>query len=73
MKKEPKNYAYWRSIIEDSDKAAEFMVRGTDRQKKELKKVFKYMETQKKSHQSDLLGNRGKPNNRKGYDGGEKN
>jgi hypothetical protein len=55
MTKEPKNYAYWKSIIEDSDKAAEFMVRGSDRQKKELKKVFKYIETQNKSKQSDLF------------------
>ncbi len=55
MMKEPKNYAYWRSIIDDGDKAAEFMVRGSDRQKKELKKVFKYMESQKKAGQGDLF------------------
>ena len=55
MTKEPKNYAYWRSIIEDSEKASEFMVRGSDRQKKELKKVFKYIESQKKSTENDLF------------------
>ncbi len=56
MKKEPKNYAYWKSIIADSEKSAEFMARGTDRQKKEIKRVFKYMESQKKSQQGDLFG-----------------
>jgi len=55
MTKEPKNYAYWKSIIEDADKAADFMVRGSDRQKKELKKVFKYIENQNKLKQSDLF------------------
>jgi len=55
MTKEPKNYAYWRSIIEDEAKTAEFMVRGSDRQKKELKKVFKYMESQTKANQSDFF------------------
>ncbi len=56
MKKEPKNYAYWRSIIEDADKAAEFMAHGNDRQKKELKNAFKYMESQKRLDQTDLFG-----------------
>jgi len=56
MTKEPKNYAYWRSIIEDAEKAAEFMIRGSDRQKKEIKKVFKYIESQKKFKQTDLFG-----------------
>ncbi|MDP8258903.1 MAG: hypothetical protein P9L90_05730 [Candidatus Aadella gelida] len=54
-KKEPKNYAYWKSVIEDPDKAAEFMIRGSDRQKKEIKKVFKYIENQKTLDQPDLF------------------
>ncbi len=55
MKKEPKNYAYWKSIISDPEKSTEFMARGTERQKKEIRRVFKYMESQKKSQQLDLF------------------
>ena len=55
MKREPRNYAYWKTVIDDADKAAEFMARGTERQKKELKKAFKYMESQKKARQTDLF------------------
>ncbi len=54
-KKEPKNYIYWKSIVEDPDKAAEFMIRGSERQKKEIKRVFKYIENQKTLDQPDLF------------------
>lgn len=54
--REPRNYAYWKSIIKDSEKAAEFMVRGSERQKKELKKVFKYMEYLKNLRFPDMFG-----------------
>ncbi len=53
--KEPRNYAYWRSIIEDGEKAAEFMVRGNERQKKELIKAFKYMEYLKSLSAKDMF------------------
>ncbi len=56
MKREPRNYAYWKNIIQDPEKAAEFMANGNDRQKKEIRKVFKYMESLGKLQQSDLFG-----------------
>ena len=56
--KEPRNYAYWRSIIADSNKAAEFMVRGSEHQKKELKKAFKYMEYLNDLKTSDMFDER---------------
>ncbi|MFH1411418.1 MAG: hypothetical protein ABIG55_02100 [Candidatus Omnitrophota bacterium] len=55
MTKEPKNYAYWKSILDNEEKAAEFIVKGSERQKKELKKVFKYMEMKKEKEQADLF------------------
>lgn len=55
MKREPRNYAYWKSIIEDPEKAAEFMAKGNERQKKEIKKVFKYIESKKRLQESDLF------------------
>ncbi len=55
MKKEPKNYSYWKTIIKDADKVAQFMSRGTARQKKEIKTAFKYWESQNKTHQKDLF------------------
>ena len=58
--REPRNYAYWKSIIEDSEKSVEFMVRGSDRQKKEIKKVFKYMEHLNKQKSSDMFDERRK-------------
>ena len=56
--REPRNYAYWKSITDDAEKAAEFMVRGSDRQKKELKKAFKYTEYLKKQKISDMFDER---------------
>ncbi|MBF0252183.1 MAG: hypothetical protein HQL29_00050 [Candidatus Omnitrophica bacterium] len=55
MKKEPKNYAYWKIILKDGDKVAEFMSRGTLRQKKEIKTAFKFWESQNKTVQKDLF------------------
>jgi len=53
--KEPKNYAFWLSVMKDPEQAAEFMVRGNDRQKKELRKAFRYLETEKRSRQPELF------------------
>ena len=58
MKKEPKNYAFWLSVIKDPEQAAEFMAKGNDRQKRELKRAFKYHEAQKKAAQKDLFDER---------------
>jgi hypothetical protein len=55
MKKEPKNYIYWKSIIEDKEKLFEFMGRGNERQKKEMKKAHKYYEYLNSQQQQDLF------------------
>ncbi len=55
MKKEPKNYPYWRTILDNKEQVEEFMLRGNARQKKELKKAFIYFESQKNQKQQDLF------------------
>lgn len=53
--REPKNYAFWLTIIKDPEKTAEFMATANERQKKEIRKVFKYVESRNKANQSDLF------------------
>ncbi|MFH1837112.1 MAG: hypothetical protein ABH862_03240 [Candidatus Omnitrophota bacterium] len=56
MKREPKNYSYWKTILEDSAKMHEFMARGNERQKKDMKRAYKYWASQNKEFQQDLFG-----------------
>ncbi|MBD3379851.1 MAG: hypothetical protein GF408_05245 [Candidatus Omnitrophica bacterium] len=53
--REPRNFAFWKDIIRDPEKSAEFMARGNERQKKELRKVFKYIERLNRERQKDLF------------------
>jgi hypothetical protein len=55
MKKEPKNYAYWKAMMDDPEKSARFMSLGSDRQKKELKEAFQYSEYLRNLKQQDLF------------------
>jgi hypothetical protein len=55
MMKEPKNFAFWYSVIKDPEQCARFMVKGNERQKRDLRRAFRYMEFRKEQGQKDLF------------------
>ncbi|MCK5451022.1 MAG: hypothetical protein KAI70_04585 [Candidatus Omnitrophica bacterium] len=55
MTREPKNYSYWKSVLEDKELTRDFMARGNDRQKKEMKRAYKYWTYQTEQGQKDLF------------------
>ena len=40
--RQPKNYHYWLSVLQDSNKVKAFMDRGTEQQRKDLQQAQKY-------------------------------